>query len=70
MQMAVSGATVPGLFVPRLDLQTLTRGDGLLGLRALDGFGPRGPQLTVARIMWTYKTESGLRWETPAPVRA
>ncbi len=33
---------------PRLHLRTLTRGDGLLGLRAAPGFGPRGAQLTVA----------------------
>jgi superfamily II DNA or RNA helicase len=72
MQMAAHGETVetvPGLFVPRLDLQTLTRGDGLLGMRAMEVFGPRGPQLTVARITWTYKTGGGLRWETPAPTR-
>ena len=62
-------AEVPGIFRPRLRLQTLTRGDGLLGLRALDGFGPRGAQVTVARIDWTYTTASGLRWDTPAPTR-
>jgi len=54
---------------PRLILQTLTRGDGLLGLRAAPGFGPRGAQLTVARIAWTYTTDGGQRWETPAPTR-
>ncbi|MBC8055249.1 MAG: DEAD/DEAH box helicase [Rhizobiales bacterium] len=58
---------VPGELVPRLTLQTLTRGDGLLGMRAMQGFGPRGAQLTVARIDWSYTTEAGLRWETPAP---
>ena len=58
---------VPGLFTPRLTLQTLTRGDGLLGLRAMAGFGPRGAQLTVANIDWTYTTDSGLLWDTPAP---
>ena len=42
--------TVPGHFRPRLTLQTLTRGDGLLGLRAAPGFGPRGAQVTVARV--------------------
>ena len=61
------GQVTPGRFRPRLTLQTLTRGDGLLGLRAVDGFGPRGAQVTVARIDWTYSTDSGLRWETPAP---
>ncbi len=60
-------ALVPGHLVPRLSLQTLTRGDGLLGLRAMNGFGPRGAQLSVARIDWTYATDSGLRWDTPAP---
>jgi superfamily II DNA or RNA helicase len=54
-------------FRPRLTLQTLTRGDGLLGLRGVDGFGPRGAQVTVARVDWTYTTGSGLPWHTPAP---
>ncbi len=64
-----AGPPVPGRFRPRLNLQTLTRGDGLLGLRAMAGFGPRGAQVTVARIDWTYVAEGGLRWETPAPTR-
>jgi superfamily II DNA or RNA helicase len=34
----------------RLTLLTLTRGDGLLGMRKAPGFGPRGAQLTVARV--------------------
>ena len=55
------------LFRPRLNLQTLTRGDGLLGMRAQPGFGPRSAAVTVARVQWTYVTASGLRWETPAP---
>ena len=62
-------APVTGHFRPRLTLQTLTRGDGLLGLRAMPGFGPRGATLTVARIAWTYTTDSGLHWETPALTR-
>ena len=62
-------SAVPGLLTPRLSLQTLTRGDGLLGLRARDGFGPRSAQLSVARIDWTYVTESGLHWDAPAPTR-
>jgi superfamily II DNA or RNA helicase len=61
--------TVPGRFRPRLTLQTLTRGDGLLGLRAAPGFGPRGAQVTVARVDWTYTTDSGLHWDTPAPTQ-
>lgn len=60
---------VPGHFRPRLTLQTLTRGDGLLGLRAVPGFGPRSTQVTVAQVHWTYATASGLRWETSAPTR-
>ena len=59
----------PGFFRPRLTLQTLTRGDGLLGMRGMDGFGPRSTQLTVARVDWTYETAAGLHWETPAPTR-
>lgn len=60
---------VPGHFRPRLILQTLNRGDGLLGLRAVPGFGPRSMQVTVAQAHWTYATASGLRWETPVPSR-
>lgn len=60
---------VPGHFRPRLLLQTLTRGDGLLGVRAMPGFGPRSTQATVAQVHWTYATAAGLRWETPAPTR-
>ena len=60
---------VPGRFRPRLTLQTLTRGDGLLGMRAVPGFGPRSASVTVARVQWTYTTESGLKWDTPAPKR-
>ena len=58
-----------GHFRARLTLQTLTRGDGLLGMRAAPGFGPRSAQLTVARVAWTYTTDSGLHWDTPAPTR-
>ncbi len=64
-----SDVPTPGEFRPRLSLQTLTRGDGLLGLRARDGFGPRSTQLTVAKVTWTYTTDKGLHWETPAPTR-
>jgi superfamily II DNA or RNA helicase len=62
-------AAEPGLFRPRLTLLTLTRGDGLLGQRAVPGFGPRGAQLSAARVDWTYRTAGGLAWETPAPER-
>ncbi len=54
-------------FRPRLTLQTLTRGDGLLGVRATPGFGPRSTQATVARVDWTYAAGAALPWSTPAP---
>ena len=55
---------VPGHFRPRLTLQTLTRGDGLLGLRAVPGSGPRSTQVTVAQAHWTYATAGDLHWDT------
>jgi len=66
---SLSDPTTPGRFEPRLTLQTLTRGDGLLGMRAAPGFGPRSAQVTVARVDWTYTTDAGQRWDTPAPTR-
>ena len=60
---------VAGHFRPRLTLQTLARGDGLLGMRAAPGFGPRGGAVTVAQIDWTYVTPAGLNWSTPAAAR-
>jgi superfamily II DNA or RNA helicase len=57
-------------FRPRLTLQTLTRGDCLLGLRATPQFGPRGAQLTVAQIDWTYlqgARDVGKPWCLSAP---
>jgi superfamily II DNA or RNA helicase len=54
-------------FRPRMTLRTLTRGDGLLGMKPSGPFGPRGGQVTVAQIDWTYYSGSSLRWETPAP---
>jgi hypothetical protein len=62
-----SEPTVPGWFRPRLTLQTLTRGDGLLGMRAVPGFGPRSTMASVARVDWTYTTDAGLNWDVPAP---
>jgi len=56
-----------GRFRPRMTLQTLTRGDGLLGMRPSGSFGPRGGSVTVVRIEWTYLAEDGSRWEIPAP---
>jgi len=60
-------ADTVGHFRPRLTLQTLGRGDGLLGMRPSGPFGPRGPTVTVAQITWTYVTDDGLQWETAAP---
>ncbi|QDD66799.1 DEAD/DEAH box helicase [Herbaspirillum seropedicae] len=53
-------------FHPRLTLQTLTRGDGLLGMRAHGLFGPRGGMVTVAQIDWVYG-QGAQGWSTPAP---
>ncbi|WP_034300643.1 DEAD/DEAH box helicase [Herbaspirillum sp. RV1423] len=71
--MAASGdrssdrpSEVPGRFRPRLTLHTLTRGDGVLGLRPGGLFGPRGGNVTVAQVDWTYQAGAGLRWETAA----
>ena len=61
---------MPAAFHPRLTLLTLSRGDGLLGLRTVPGkpgFGPRGGQLTVARVDWTYTLGGATPWATPAP---
>jgi superfamily II DNA or RNA helicase len=54
-------------FHPRLTLQTLTRGDGLLGMRPSGPFGPRGGSVTVAQVDWIYVADAGMRWEIPAP---
>jgi len=54
-------------FRPRLTLQTLGRGDGLLGMKPSGPFGPRGPQVTLVHVDWTYTGGDGLRWEMPAP---
>ena len=55
-------------FRPRMTLRTLTRGDGLLGMKPSGPFGPRGAQVTVVQIAWTYCSDDGsLRWSAPAP---
>lgn len=54
-------------FRPRITLQTLGRGDGLLGMRPSGPFGPRGGSVTVARIDWTYATADGTLHTVPAP---
>ncbi|MDB5895034.1 MAG: ATP-dependent helicase [Rhodoferax sp.] len=48
---------------PRLTLQTLGRGDGLLGMMAFGPSGPRGDSVTVARLDW-------LGAPTPAAMQA
>jgi superfamily II DNA or RNA helicase len=57
----------PSRFRPRLTLQTLNRGHGLLGLRPSGPFGPRGPEVTVARIGFLYRHDDGRETELPAP---
>ncbi|RRS00031.1 DEAD/DEAH box helicase [Aquabacterium soli] len=54
-------------FQPRLTLRTLTRGDGLLGLRPAGKFGPRGGEVTVALLTWHYLHEGAELWSGPAP---
>lgn len=63
----IDASTLSGRFRPRITLQTLTRGDGLLGMRPSGSLGPRGGSVTVVQIEWTYVTDHGLRWEIPAP---
>ena len=46
---------------------TLGRGDGLLGMQPQGKLGPRGDSVTLAQIDWTYRTDSGATWHTPAP---
>jgi len=63
-----SSAALPiARFRPRITLQTLGRGDGLLGMRPQGPFGPRGDRVTLACIDWTYTLQDGRHWETPAP---
>ena len=59
--------SVIGHFRPRITLQTLDRGQGLLGLKPQGKLGPRGDSVTVAQFDWTYQTDAGDRWHTPAP---
>ena len=59
--------SVIGHFRPRITLQTLDRGHGLLGLKPQGKLGPRGDSVTLAQFDWTYQTDAGDRWQTPAP---
>lgn len=54
-------------FQPRITLLTLTRGDGLLGLKPQGKLGPRADPVSFARIDWTYTGVHGEQWSTPAP---
>ncbi|MEB0140297.1 MULTISPECIES: DEAD/DEAH box helicase [unclassified Undibacterium] len=58
----------PIRFQPRLTLRTLTRGDGVLGLRPVGLFGPRGGNVSIAELEWIYHgagTGQG-EWRGPA----
>ncbi|MDD0837625.1 DEAD/DEAH box helicase [Curvibacter sp. HBC61] len=59
--------TVRGQLTPRLTLQTLGRGDGLLGMCRDGVFGPRGDSVTVVWVDWLYLEGEQLLWSTPAP---
>ena len=67
MVSVLSDAALPR-FRPCLTLQTLNRGDGLLGMVASGRFGPREGSVTVARVEWTYANDLGLFWACPAPI--
>lgn len=56
-----------GHFRPRITLMTLGRGDGLLGMAPQGKLGPRGDSVTLVQIDWTYRTDDGAHWQTPAP---
>ena len=58
---------VSGHFRPRITLMTLGRGDGLLGMAPQGKLGPRGDSVTLVQIDWTYRTDDGAAWQTPAP---
>ncbi len=65
--MLQARTSVIGHFRPRITLQTLDRGQGLLGLKSQGKLGPRGDSVTVAQFDWTYQTGAGDSWHTPAP---
>ncbi|MDD0817092.1 DEAD/DEAH box helicase [Curvibacter sp. HBC28] len=58
--------TVRGQLTPRLTLQTLGRGDGLLGMCRDGVFGPRGDSVTVVWVDWLYEEAGQPLWSTPA----
>ena len=55
------------VFQPRLTLRTLSRGDGLLGLRPAGAFGPRGGAVTVVLVTWHYLLDGVELWSGSAP---
>ncbi len=59
--------TVIGQFRPRITLQTLGRGEGLLGLKPHGKLAARAGSVTLVQVDWTYRTETGAQWHTPAP---
>ncbi len=63
----VDAAATPSQFRPRITLMTLGRGEGLLGLQPQGKLGPRGDSVTLVQIDWTYRTDGGATWQTPAP---
>ena len=63
----LSADIATGHFRPRITLMTLGRGDGLLGLQPQGKLGPRGDSVTLVQIDWTYRTDDGATWQTPAP---
>ena len=69
-EAAPDAAPAQPVFQPRLTLRTLTRGDGLLGLRPSGAFGPRGGQVTVVLVTWHYLRDGTELWCGPAPTSA
>ena len=64
---ATASPTDAAGLTPRLTLQTLTRGDGLLGLKPNGVFGPRGAPVTVARVDFVYRAGDGRSCALAAP---
>ncbi|MDD2180183.1 DEAD/DEAH box helicase [Acidovorax sp. D2M1] len=66
-ESAHSPGITTGHFRPRITLMTLGRGDGLLGMAPQGKLGPRGDSVTLVQMDWTYRTDDGVHWQTPAP---
>ena len=65
--MSLTRNSVIGHFRPRITLQTLDRGQGLLGLKPQGKLGPRADSVTLAQFDWIYHTGAGDRWQMSAP---